>query len=119
MTRIASIVASLNVGEIIELTSAHKRPLTGERVVETHRAVVRFVNAEPHPDYRGRDVVSLTYSPAWNEPAWCGHGACFAPVDGDEPVWSIIDIRRTGQVEPRQPSPWYPQPGNRGYDLMC
>lgn len=119
MTRIASIVASLTVGEIVELTSAHKRPLTGERVVETHRAVVRFVNAEPHPDYRGRDVVCVTYSPAWNEPAWCGHGVYFAPVEGDDPTWSIIDIRPTGETERRMPSPWSPSPGDRAYDSMC
>lgn len=118
MTKIAETVKSLVVGEIVILTMAHKKPITGERVVETQRAVVRWIDLVVKANLRGRPVIGFGYSPAWNEPSWCGHGVYFAPTTGPEPEWSIIDIQKTGQTEPKQPAPFTPRPGDPTYDSM-
>lgn len=117
--RIAVVVASLQVGEIVVLKQAHKRPGTGERVEETRRAVVRWVERDPRPNWRGVPVVGFGYSPAWNEPAWCGHGTTWHAVDGAEPQWAVYGIERTGESERPMPAAFTPRPGDRAYDLMC
>jgi len=63
-------------------------------------------------DYKGNGLV--TYSGIET-----GSGA-FDPTTLDNPsrFQTVIGVEKTGKTQ-RSYSSWQPQPGNRGYDLMC
>lgn len=99
----------MNIGTIYRITVAVKK--FGVRVEESFSAVI--TSTEPSARYPGATYFGYRPIGAPNRGSW-GFGNLH-PVPKPFGVQSVVD---TGK-QPYPESRWYPQPGNRGYDLMC
>lgn len=105
MANLASIIQTLQVGDVVDLTEAvrvggGKMPtdyvrserVDGDRLLQVVRARVNWVNTEPRLNHRGVAVVGFGFAPAEGEPMFCGHGCYHAALDGAEPRFGIVEI---------------------------
>jgi hypothetical protein len=106
LTSLSTVIPSLqdNAGQIVELTFATKpcgvrgvgfirRTETPERVEETYRAVVGYIESPR------TDLVGFSYHPVRGEYQWCGHGVTFVKLTGPDPQWGLVNITITGEKE--------------------